>query len=88
MTALAPAPGNMRAEYSSSDSSTSPEDAKSEPRVGAGGFTGSPITAWCSRCRDHAVPMRDGTCGFCGRSLIAQDPPLELQKEMTCRSLP
>lgn len=43
--------------------------------VGAGGFTGSPITAWCSRCQEYAVPMRDGTCGFCSRSLIAQAPP-------------
>lgn len=41
--------------------------------VGAGGFTGSPITAWCSTCQEHAVPMGDGTCGFCSSS-ITQTP--------------
>jgi hypothetical protein len=37
--------------------------------IGAAGFAGSPITDWCATCADYAVPMTDGTCGFCGAEL-------------------
>lgn len=37
--------------------------------VGREGFAGSPITDWCVTCQDYAVPMRNGTCGFCGTEL-------------------
>ncbi len=38
-------------------------------------FAGSAITGWCARCDEYAVPMRDGTCGFCGRQLTHSKPP-------------
>lgn len=37
--------------------------------VGREGFAGSPITDWCAKCEDYAVPMANGTCGFCGAEL-------------------
>lgn len=30
-------------------------------------------TMWCPECEERAVPMRDGTCGFCDTPLV--DPP-------------
>ncbi len=27
------------------------------------------VVMWCSTCQERAVPMRDGTCGFCGSKL-------------------
>lgn len=38
-------------------------------QVGREGFTGSSITGWCATCADYAVPMPNGTCGFCGCEL-------------------
>lgn len=49
-------------------------------------FTGSSITAWCATCQEHAVPMRDGTCGFCDTA-ITKAPP-HSQRSIPCRSLP
>lgn len=35
---------------------------------------GSPtLTAWCPTCRERALPMRNGTCGFCDSKLAAPD---------------
>src|SRR4051812_7618108 len=32
---------------------------------------GSPdITTWCPKCEENAVPMKDGTCGFCDTQLV------------------
>lgn len=39
--------------------------------IGAAGFAGSPITEWCATCQDWAVPMSNGTCGFCGEKTAA-----------------
>lgn len=39
--------------------------AATPPRVGAGGFTGSDITAWCETCQDHAVLSDRGRCVWC-----------------------
>lgn len=37
---------------------------------------GSPeITMWCPTCKERAVPMRNGTCGFCDTKLEADDTP-------------
>lgn len=44
--------------------------------VGREGFAGSAITDWCATCEDYAVPMANGTCGFCGEKLGA--PPQDL----------
>jgi hypothetical protein len=27
------------------------------------------LTAWCETCQERAVPMRDGTCGFCNTKI-------------------
>jgi hypothetical protein len=48
------------------------------------GFAGSEITQWCSTCSEWAVPMANGTCGFCGCALteapvqLVLGPPTEL----------
>lgn len=64
-------------------------DLLSAPPVGAGGFTGSAITAWCATCQEHAVPMRDGTCGFCSSSITQTPPPSEGGTHVAaCRSRP
>ncbi len=56
--------------------------------VGVGGFTGSPITAWCATCQDHAVPMNDGTCGFCRTGITDQGAPPDRQRRSSCPSKP
>lgn len=42
--------------------------------AGTAGFTGSAITQWCATCEDYAVPMTNGTCGFCGGRLDSAPP--------------
>lgn len=29
------------------------------------------LTRWCPKCKERAVPMRDGSCGFCATQLVA-----------------
>jgi hypothetical protein len=35
------------------------------------------ITAWCTTCNERAIPMRDGTCGFCGTILDLEAEEVE-----------
>jgi hypothetical protein len=30
------------------------------------------VTGWCPTCRERAVPMRNGTCGFCSTQLVGE----------------
>ncbi len=47
-----------------------------EQRVGRGGFTGSPITAWCDGCEDYVVAGNRGECLWCGhRRLVVVPKP-------------
>jgi hypothetical protein len=53
-----------------------------QPPVGAGGFQGSPITAWCATCTDWVVPSDKHRCMWCGDQLPDPDaaepePPRE-----------
>jgi hypothetical protein len=51
-------------------------------RVGRRGFMGSPITDWCSACKDYVVPMRNGTCGWCDAKVSASQAQLDLNAEL------
>lgn len=44
------------------------------PTMTAGAAGNTEITRWCSTCEEYAVPMNNGTCGFCDTVI---DPPPE-----------
>ncbi len=53
--------------------------------MSASTFTGSAITGWCATCNQHAVPMGDGTCGFCQTKLSTESPPPSISAERSTR---
>lgn len=46
---------------------------QTKERVDRYGFSGSPITDWCDgKCKGWVVPMRNGTCGWCDKKIVAK----------------